>query len=292
MSESTRIDAIRVVDRHRKDFRDLDSLAASIKELGVLAPVLIDPDLRLIDGERRVRAAKSLGMETIPTRIVSNLTEATDLLKAERDANLCRQEMTVSEKVSLARRIEELERPKALERMSERGKAGAESRWGGGGSTEPTPSAPRRSSDTAAEAAGLSRATYERAKKVMDAATNPEEEPEVQAAAKEAVAAMDRGGSVRAALRSVDEAKGKAASPERPALALPQPAKYGPRKKHVQIIDSMAVTLRGLAMAAEGIGELDATVTAEEAARLKGDLSKSLSALNTLKKNLERKATS
>lgn len=53
--------AIRVGERHRKDLGDLDSLARSIADIGLLHPVVVTPAGNLIDGERRLRAAQMLG---------------------------------------------------------------------------------------------------------------------------------------------------------------------------------------------------------------------------------------
>jgi ParB family chromosome partitioning protein len=60
--------------RIRKDMGDLAGLAESMKELGLLQPVVVFPDGRLILGERRLRAAKLLGWERIPVTIVKGKT--------------------------------------------------------------------------------------------------------------------------------------------------------------------------------------------------------------------------
>lgn len=224
MSESTRIDSITIVDRHRKDFGDLIALADSIKNVGLLQPVVITPDLRLVAGERRIRAALSLGWATIPTRIVSNLTEAADLLRAERDENVCRQEMTVSERVSLARQIEELEKPRAAERQAS-GQFGSRS-----GSPEPDRKEVR-AADIAGDAVGMSRVTYQRAKYVVDVASgDTESSPEAQATAQDAVKRMDAGeiGPSRA-MRLVNASVGAPdANLSRDVLAGKAPVKKSP----------------------------------------------------------------
>lgn len=46
------------------------------------------------------------------------------LLKLERDENTCRKEMTASEMLDLARRLEALEKPRATQRMSAGGQGG------------------------------------------------------------------------------------------------------------------------------------------------------------------------
>ncbi|MDE7383654.1 MAG: ParB/RepB/Spo0J family partition protein, partial [Treponemataceae bacterium] len=59
----------------RKDFRqqELDELAESIREHGVIEPILIEKtdgdEFYIIAGERRTRAAKIAGVEKIPVQI-------------------------------------------------------------------------------------------------------------------------------------------------------------------------------------------------------------------------------
>ena len=56
------------------DPQELDALAASIKEHGVLQPIVvrkIDSRYELIAGERRLRAVKSLGVDTVPSVVRS-----------------------------------------------------------------------------------------------------------------------------------------------------------------------------------------------------------------------------
>jgi ParB family chromosome partitioning protein len=63
------IASITVGPRIRQDFGDLDALAASIAELGLLHPIVIDKHHKLLAGERRLRAAQKLGWTTIPATI-------------------------------------------------------------------------------------------------------------------------------------------------------------------------------------------------------------------------------
>jgi ParB-like chromosome segregation protein Spo0J len=62
---------IRIGKRHRKDFGDMEGLAASMALLGLLQPIVVTPDGLLLCGERRLRAAKSLGWKEIPVTIRS-----------------------------------------------------------------------------------------------------------------------------------------------------------------------------------------------------------------------------
>jgi len=57
------------VNQPRKDFGNLDELAESIKEKGVLEPILIRPkngQFEIVAGERRYRAAKLAGLSELP----------------------------------------------------------------------------------------------------------------------------------------------------------------------------------------------------------------------------------
>jgi hypothetical protein len=56
--------------RHRRDLGDIDSLARSITDVGLLHPIVIRPDGVLIAGARRLAACKALGWSEIPVRIM------------------------------------------------------------------------------------------------------------------------------------------------------------------------------------------------------------------------------
>jgi ParB family chromosome partitioning protein len=65
-----RIADIIVGIRHRRDLGDIDSLARSIAEVGLLHPVVIRPDGVLIAGARRLAACRALGWSKVPVRIM------------------------------------------------------------------------------------------------------------------------------------------------------------------------------------------------------------------------------
>jgi hypothetical protein len=87
--------------------------------------------------------------------------------QAERDENECRKQMTPSERVSLGRALEELERPKARDRMAQapgqpQGIKVSSVRTNGG--------EPFDVREVVAPAVGMSTATYSRAKQIVTAA--------------------------------------------------------------------------------------------------------------------------
>ena len=83
----------------------MSSLAASIKELGVLQPVLVRQiggeaadDFELIAGERRWRAARRAGLQTIP--VLVQTSDETQSLEQALVENLHRQDLNVLEEAA------------------------------------------------------------------------------------------------------------------------------------------------------------------------------------------------
>ena len=54
MHKTFPISAIQVGKRHRKDLGDIRALARSIQEIGLLHPVVIRPDRKLIAGDLEI----------------------------------------------------------------------------------------------------------------------------------------------------------------------------------------------------------------------------------------------
>ena len=52
----------------------VDAVAASIQEFGFKVPVIIDSKMVIVAGHTRVKAAKNIGMETVPCIIADDLT--------------------------------------------------------------------------------------------------------------------------------------------------------------------------------------------------------------------------
>ena len=96
--------------RHRFDEEALEELAASVARHGVLQPLLVseDPDggYVLLAGERRLRAARKAGLETVPAVIRERVDEAGELELALVE-NLQRRDLTPLEE---AHAFEDLQR--------------------------------------------------------------------------------------------------------------------------------------------------------------------------------------
>lgn len=106
-----KISEISVGDRFRIDMKDLDTLAASINEKGILQPITLSSKMELLAGGRRLAAAKQLGLDTIPA-LIREIEDEIDLREIELIENIHRQDFSWDEEVMLVRRIDELYREK------------------------------------------------------------------------------------------------------------------------------------------------------------------------------------
>ena len=103
-----KISDITVGERARTSAGWLDDLQRSIEQVGVLQPIGVTPENELIFGHRRVMACQALGMEDIPARILDiNPDDPAHVLRMEQAENNIRKDFTASERVEIARRIEE-----------------------------------------------------------------------------------------------------------------------------------------------------------------------------------------
>jgi ParB-like chromosome segregation protein Spo0J len=59
----------------RHDPEQISKIAASIREFGFNAPILVSPDLTIIAGHGRVMAAQKLGLKEVPCVILDHLTD-------------------------------------------------------------------------------------------------------------------------------------------------------------------------------------------------------------------------
>lgn len=103
-SDSIKIDQIKVsAFQPRKDFDEeaIKSLAASIKEKGVLQPLIVRPkdgEYELIAGERRLRASKEAGLTEVPV-IVKELSDS-EVLEIALIENLLRENLSAIEEAN------------------------------------------------------------------------------------------------------------------------------------------------------------------------------------------------
>ena len=112
------INEITVSNRIRKDFGNLEELAEDIKKNGLINPLTVNSDYKLLAGERRLRACKLLGWNQVDVRVVKSDDETHDLA-VEMSENNLRRNFTGSELAEGIRRQMALESEKAKKRMQD-----------------------------------------------------------------------------------------------------------------------------------------------------------------------------
>lgn len=192
-----------VEKRARVSNGSLETLERSIDSLGVLHPIGITPDKKLIFGGRRLQACKNLGLETIPARVFDiNADDPVMALRMERAENESRIDLTPSEKVDIAWRIEQVMEGRQGQRNDLLLKLGlpedeSESELPqifGEVKVNKTEKHSREVSTVAAQAVGMNRETYRQAKAVVNSGD------------RDIIEAMDSGEkSVNAAFKAVKE---------------------------------------------------------------------------------------
>lgn len=181
-----KISDIVVESRARSQTGWLDDLERSIEQVGVLQPIGVTTGNVLIFGGRRLQACKNLGMEEIPARVIDIAADdPVTALRMEQAENNIRKDFTPSEKVEIARRIEEAV-------------AGRHGGARGNGLPLENSEPKGKSADIAAESVGWSGEQYRKAKKVVESGDD------------EVVQAMDSGEvSVSRAYKAVSGKKEK-----------------------------------------------------------------------------------
>src|SRR3546814_18723310 len=108
---------------------DVKALAESIKQVGLLHPIVITPDNTLSAGERRLCACKELGWTEIPVTVAP----LDDIVKGEFAENAIRKDFTPSEIDAIRRRCESVVKEQDQQRKAAAGPSdgrGAQKRSG------------------------------------------------------------------------------------------------------------------------------------------------------------------
>jgi len=195
-------------DRTRKDLGDINALAASIREIGLLQPVVIDSHNKLIAGRRRIEACKQLGWEAIPVVVAQSVDTLLKAVQAESDENTCRKDFTPEEAVRMGKRLKD---EIAKLNKAEQKKAGGDKRSATAKKTVGE-SCPKRSRDEStrtreqvASSVGMSGRQFEKAEAVIDSGNQA------------AIDQMNKTGKVDPAFRAVKREEKKAAMREKAA---------------------------------------------------------------------------
>ena len=113
------IEQIKIENRIRKDFGNIQELADDIKQNGLINPPVVisesDGTYTLLTGERRIKAMKLLGYKQVEVRTWKSLDDE-QKLNIEISENEARKDFSKSERMEYALKLAKIERLKAEER--------------------------------------------------------------------------------------------------------------------------------------------------------------------------------
>jgi len=109
--ENVPVEKIKVGKRFRKDFSHVQALAESIRTHGILHPLVVTEDYVLVSGECRLRAAKEIGLKTVPCVLKSSLSEI-EAREIELEENVRRKQLHWTEEVALLESLYSLRKEK------------------------------------------------------------------------------------------------------------------------------------------------------------------------------------
>lgn len=110
------INQIQVSKRIRKDVGDLTPLMDSLRRYGLLNPITITKDYKLIAGQRRLESAKLLGWTTIDA-VVVDIKDPVARLEIELEENTQRSNFTELELLEGYKQLEKLRNPGFFRRI-------------------------------------------------------------------------------------------------------------------------------------------------------------------------------
>jgi len=108
------IEAIKQGSRFRQDLGDIEELAESIDEIGLLHPVVVRTDGTLIAGARRLAACKCLGWSSVPVTRV----DIDAIVRGEWAENAMRKDLSPSERWAIYEEVKKVETAAARERQA------------------------------------------------------------------------------------------------------------------------------------------------------------------------------
>src|ERR1035437_2321183 len=91
---------IKVPERFRIDYGDMETFTNSIREKGILQPITLSPDFTLQAGGRRLKGATMAGLEKIPA-LIRKVEGEIDSREIELIENTFRKDFTWQERVSI-----------------------------------------------------------------------------------------------------------------------------------------------------------------------------------------------
>ena len=91
------IDSVTVRKRLRTNNGDLENLAASVRKLGLLSPIVVDMNNVLVAGGRRIEACRLAGLSRVPALKLDVDCDSMEALNVQSDENLCRKPLSSEE---------------------------------------------------------------------------------------------------------------------------------------------------------------------------------------------------
>lgn len=117
LQETVLMSSIDLGDRARKDYKDVEALALSVDQKGLIHPIAVSrhPNTKgehkylLVAGGRRFRAHEKLGVDSIMCRIYDHVLGDLELRSIELEENIQREDLDWKEKAFLEREIHRLQ---------------------------------------------------------------------------------------------------------------------------------------------------------------------------------------
>ncbi len=108
-----------IKNRIRKNLGDITALMESMRQYGLLNPIMINTENELIAGHRRLESARRLGWDTIEVMVLQKESEL-EKLELEIEENVQRKNLTPEELADAYDRMERLKNPGLLKRILRR----------------------------------------------------------------------------------------------------------------------------------------------------------------------------
>lgn len=111
-----KLDEIKIGKRLRQQFTDVTMLKESIREVGLLNPVIVNEKNELISGFRRFEACRQLGWQEIEANVLETSDDDVKKLEIEYHENLGRVDLTSDDRIVYKQRMYSLLNPPKTEK--------------------------------------------------------------------------------------------------------------------------------------------------------------------------------
>lgn len=96
-------------ERFREDYGEIEDLAVSIQRYGLFHPIIVDKEMNLVAGERRLKAHRLLGLTEIEVRQIGEISPL-EKREIEIEENLKRKDFTWQEEVKARHEVDKIKR--------------------------------------------------------------------------------------------------------------------------------------------------------------------------------------